>query len=139
VKYAKNTSWLFAEKIFRISISLLITIWMARYLGPEQFGTFNYALSFAALFGVLSSLGLDKLVTKELLTHPHESNHTVGTSFVLRLIGAVLLIPLAAFGVMMVRPDNELLLIMILILASVMILISFEIIKNWFESYVQAK
>lgn len=138
-RYVSNTSWLFAEKIFRIGISLLITIWMARYLGPEQFGTFNYALSFVALFGVLSSLGLDKLVTKELLTHPQESDHTMGTSFVLRLMGAVLLIPLAAFSIMMVRPDNELILIMVLIFASAMLLRSFEVIRYWFESHVQAK
>jgi len=39
-KYLSNTSWLFAEKIFRIAIGLFITVWLARYLGPEQFGSF---------------------------------------------------------------------------------------------------
>ncbi len=138
-QYFSNTSWLFAEKIFRIGISLLITIWMARYLGPVQFGTFNYALSFVALFGVLSSLGLDKLVTKELLNHPSDSNQIMGTSFVLRLIGAVLLMPLAAFSVTKIRPDNELIFIMVLIFASAMLLRSFDVIRFWFESHVQAK
>lgn len=138
-KYLSNTSWLFAEKVFRIGINLFITVWLARYLGPEQFGIFNYALSFVALFGVFSSLGLDKLVTKELLTHPTDCNHIMGTSFILRFIGAVLLIPLAAFSVAKVRPDNELIFIMVLIFASAMLLRSFEVIRYWFESHVQAK
>ena len=40
MKYFRNTSWLFAEKILRMGIGLLITIWLARYLGPEQFRNF---------------------------------------------------------------------------------------------------
>lgn len=138
-RYVSNTSWLFAEKIFSMGLGLVITIWMARYLGPVQYGIYNYAASFVALFGVLSSLGLEKLVTKELLSNPHENNQIMGTSFALQLIGATLLIPVAAFSVAKVRPDNELIFIMVLIFASAMLLRSFEVIKFWFESHVQAK
>lgn len=138
-KYLSNTSWLFAEKIFRISIGLFIIIWLARYLGPEQFGTFNYTLSFVAIFGVFSSLGLDKLVTKELLSNPENSNQIMGTSFALRFMGAILLIPLATFSISRIRPDNELIFIMVIIVSSSFLFSSFEIIKYWFESHVQAK
>ncbi|WP_159571613.1 flippase [Sulfurimonas sp. CVO] len=138
-KYLSNTSWLFAEKIFRIAIGLFITVWLARYLGPEQFGIFNYALSFVAIFGVLSSLGLDKLVTKELLSHPQDSHEIMGTSFTLRFIGAILLLPLAAFSISIVRPENDLVFIMVIIISSAFFFTSFEVIKYWFESHVQAK
>jgi O-antigen/teichoic acid export membrane protein len=138
-KYLSNTSWLFAEKIFRIAIGLFITVWLARYLGPEQFGIFNYALSFVAIFGVLSSLGLDKLVTKELLSHPQDSHEIMGTSFTLRFIGAILLLPLAAFSISIVRPDNDLIFIMVIIISLAFFFTSFEVIKYWFESHVQAK
>lgn len=138
-KYFYNTTWLFAEKIFRVGIGLFITIWMARYLGPEQFGMFNYALSFVALFGVLSSLGLDKLVTKELLSHPKDSQQIMGTSFILRFVGAILLLPLAVFSVSIVRPDHDLIFLMVIIVSSAFLFNSFEVIKYWFESHVQAK
>lgn len=138
-KYLSNTSWLFGEKIFNIVIGLLITVWMARYLGPEQFGTLNYAISFVALFGILSSLGLNTLATKELLTHPENSPYIMGTSFALSFIGALILLPIAAFSIIIVRPENELLYIMVLIIASGSIFSSFNIIKYWFESHVQAK
>lgn len=36
MKYAKNTSWLFAEKILRMVVGLFVGVWVARYLGPEQ-------------------------------------------------------------------------------------------------------
>ena len=138
-KYLSNTSWLFAEKIFRIGMGLFITAWMARYLGPEQFGMLNYAISFVALFGILSSLGLDKLVTRELLNNPEDNQYIMGTSFLLRFIGAIVLLPIAIFTVSVIRPDNELIFMMVLIISSSFFFNSFSVIKYWFESHVQAK
>ena len=45
-RYFANTSWLIAEKIFRLAVGLFVGVWVARFLGPEQFGTLSYALSF---------------------------------------------------------------------------------------------
>ena len=72
MKYFKNTSWLFAEKIIRMMVGLFIGIWVARYLGPEQFGLFSYAVSFVGLFTAISTLGLDTIVVRELVKN--ESN-----------------------------------------------------------------
>ena len=45
-KYFVNTSWLLGERILRIPVSLLVGIYVARYLGPERFGLLSYALIF---------------------------------------------------------------------------------------------
>ena len=45
-KYFANTSWLLGERILRIPASLLVGIYVARYLGPERFGLLSYALIF---------------------------------------------------------------------------------------------
>ena len=70
MKYFKNTSWLFGEKILRMVVGLFVGIWVARYLGPEQFGLFSYAQSFVGLFTAIATLGLDgkqtTILTKEL-------------------------------------------------------------------------
>lgn len=67
MKYFKNTSWLFGEKILRMIMALFVGVWVARYLGPEKFGLLSYAQSFVALFSVVASLGLDGLVVRELV------------------------------------------------------------------------
>ncbi len=138
-KYLSNTSWLFAEKIFRIFINLFITVWLARYLGPEQFGTFNYAISFVALFSVLSTLGLDNLINKELLAHPIESNSILGSSFVLRIIGAILLCILSISTISILRPEDTMMLTFVVIISLTFFFNVFDIIKYWFQSHVQAK
>ena len=88
MKYFKNTSWLFAEKVLRMIIGLFVGIWVARYLGPEQFGLFAYAQSFVGLFMVVSTLGLDNIIVRELLNDQNTQYDLLGTSFVLKLIGA---------------------------------------------------
>ena len=67
LKYFKNTSWLFAEKVFRMVVGLLVGIWVARYLGPEQFGILRYSQSFVALFTSIATLGLNAIVVRELV------------------------------------------------------------------------
>lgn len=57
VKYFKNTSWLFAEKVLRLVAGLFVGVWIARYLGPEQFGLLSYSQAFVALFSVIATLG----------------------------------------------------------------------------------
>ncbi len=67
MKYFKNSSWLFAEKILRMVVGLFVGVWVARYLGPEQFGLFSYALSFVGLFAAVATLGLHGIVVRELV------------------------------------------------------------------------
>ncbi|MFN7659915.1 MAG: oligosaccharide flippase family protein, partial [Dolichospermum sp.] len=57
-----NTGWLFADRILRMGVGLFVGVWVARYLGVQQFGVFNYATAFVALFSTLSTLGLDAIV-----------------------------------------------------------------------------
>ncbi|MGQ3685102.1 MAG: hypothetical protein ACUBOA_08900 [Candidatus Loosdrechtia sp.] len=45
-----NTGWLLADKILRMGLGLFVGVWIARYLGPERFGLFNYAVAFAPLY-----------------------------------------------------------------------------------------
>lgn len=61
-RYFVNTSWLFAEKILRMVVGLIVGVWVARYLGPERYGLLNYAMSFVGLFSAIATLGLDGIV-----------------------------------------------------------------------------
>ena len=79
--YIKNFSWLLIEKIIRIFSGVLVGASVARYLAPEQFGLFNYALSFASMFTAFSTLGLDGLVVRELVKNNYTRDAILGTAF----------------------------------------------------------
>jgi O-antigen/teichoic acid export membrane protein len=88
-KYIVNTIWLSVERVLRMVVALVVGVWVARYLGPQKFGILNYAQSLVVLVTAISTLGLDSIVTRSLVREPEKSSTILGTSFALRLIGAV--------------------------------------------------
>jgi len=56
---AKNSFWSSVSNIGSNLIKLVIIVYAARLLGAEQYGLFAYALSMAAVFTILSDLGLN--------------------------------------------------------------------------------
>ncbi len=89
MKYFKNTSWMMAEQMLRLVAGLFVGVWVARFLGPAQFGVFSYVLSYVAIFGVIAKLGLEEVVIKELVSAPSQQEDIISTVFWIKLFGAL--------------------------------------------------
>ena len=137
-KYLKNTSWLFLEKIFRIFAEVFVGIWIARYLGPNDFGLLNYAISFTVLFGALSTLGLDGIVIREIINSPKLTDRILGSAFFLKLTGSLIALFLLFISIKYTSNDNFTNLL-IFIIASSLIFKSFNVIDMYFQSKVLSK
>lgn len=83
-----NSFWLFADQILRLALGLVVGVWMARHLGPENFGWLNYALATVGVVGSLTSLGVGPIVVRELVRDPHSAPGWLGTAWALRTAGA---------------------------------------------------
>lgn len=138
MRYAKNTSWLIGEKILRIFTGLFVGIWIARYLGPEQFGLLSYAQSFVFLFMAFATLGLDRIVIRELIKDESKRDVLLGTSFVLKLLGSLMILPLLWMATYFTDKNNETG-NLVLILASATIFQSFNVIDFYYQSVVMSK
>lgn len=137
-RYIVNTSWLFAEQILRIIAGLLVGVYVARYLGPEKFGLFNYALAFVALFASLAKLGMDGIIVRELVNAPAKRDAYLGTAFWLKIIGAILAGVAIAIAVAISGNDPTTNLY-IGIIASGLVFQSFEVVDFYFQSRVLSK
>jgi len=138
MKYFKNTSWLFAEKILRLVVGLFVGIWVARFLGPEQFGLFSYAQSFVGLFVAISGLGLDGIIVRELVKDESKRDALLGTAFKLKLIGALLVLIALAIAVNLSQQDS-LTTLLIFTIASATVFQSFNVIVFYFQAKVLSK
>ncbi|MDH5560821.1 MAG: flippase [Deltaproteobacteria bacterium] len=138
VKYFKNTSWLFTEKMLRMSVGLFVGIWVARYLGPEQFGLFSYAQSFVGLFATIATFGLDGIIIRELVKDDSKRGILLGTAFILKLIGAFLVLTTLAIAINFTSNDKQTN-ILIFIIASAIVFQSFNVIDFYFQSQVLSK
>jgi len=138
MKYFKNTSWLFGEKILRMIVGLFVGIWVARYLGPEQFGLFSYAQSFVGLFVAIAGLGLDGIIVRELVKDESKRDALLGTAFRLKLIGALLVLIALAIAVNLSEQDS-LTTLLIFTIASATVFQSFNVIDFYFQAKVLSK
>ena len=136
-KYVKNTSWILVEKMSRIISGILVGVLVARYLGPAQFGLISYALNVVAIFTVFSTLGLDSIVVRELITRNDQKNNILGTTFLLRLIGALVVVIIATVYSSM-RDNHQQTFIVFLVSLSI-ILQSFTVVDFYFQSKVLGK
>jgi polysaccharide transporter, PST family len=89
-RIVSNVGWLTVERIVRLGFGVLITVAIARHLGPERFGQLNYGIAMATLVGVAAALGLDSVVQRDLVRMPVERNQLLGTCFLLKVIAGIL-------------------------------------------------
>jgi O-antigen/teichoic acid export membrane protein len=100
-KYFFNTGWMFAEKGLRLIAGVFIGAYVARYLGPSQYGLLNYVISLVYLVSVFSYVGLETIIVRELVRDESKRDSMLGTAFVLRLTAAVI-----AYGLLIVINES---------------------------------
>ena len=137
-RYFANTSWMFAERILRLIAGLFVGVWVARYLGPNQFGVFSYALALVAIFGSVAQLGMDRIVVRELVREPGSRDIYLGTAFWLRVIAAFVTLGCISFAVQYTSNDHATN-VYVFIIASGMIFQSFEVIDYYFQAKVLSR
>jgi len=139
VKIVDNIGWLFFDKILRMGMGLLVGVWVARYLGPEQFGLLNFATAFIGLFGAIAGLGLENVVVRDIVRDPESARLTLGTTAVLQLMGGLVTYLLILGTITYLRPDDALARTIVAILSTTLLFKVSEIAVYWFESQVQSK
>ncbi|MDO6548923.1 flippase [Pseudoalteromonas carrageenovora] len=139
-KIVSNTSWLITDKIVLMAANLLVTVFLARSLGPELYGVFSYILAIVAISAPISALGLNAIVTREIVNEPAWLNKIISTTLFLRLCAAVLV---GVFFVTLILVSNlftdETQSITLAVLAIGNIFTSFQVLDFWFQAKVLAK
>ena len=79
-----NSGWMFADQLWRMFLSLAVGVWVARYLGPSQFGQLSYALAFVALASPLAGLGLSGLLVRDFVRDRGAAGEMLGTAAMLK-------------------------------------------------------
>lgn len=134
-----NTAFLFADKSIRLGIGLIVSVWVARYLGPEQFGIYNYALAVVALFSSVVGLGLDNIVIRNIVRDPSSKYETLGTAFALKLFSGTIMVIITVGAIFLFRPNDNLTHWLVGIIAAGMIFQACDTVDLWFQSQVRSK
>jgi O-antigen/teichoic acid export membrane protein len=138
-KYLNNILWIMGDKVTNLGVSFFVTVVVARYLGPEEFGLFSYAISVSSLFAAAGHMGLSGLVVREVVKRPDERGTTLGTTLGLKLIGmggGYLLLLLYAG---LYEGISSIEFVLLATAGAVLLLRPFDIVDFWFQAFVQAR
>ena len=141
-KIIANISWIFFDKIFRMLAGILVGIWIARYLGPSDFGVLNYAILFPTILSSIAGLGLTNVLMVEYVAasdDPLRQHSLVSNGIVMKVVGGVLMYGLVVCLNYIFNWDNPLLFLLINITGTVLILQSSDVIDTYFQAQTKAK
>lgn len=137
-KYFRNTGWMFFGKVISIILSFLVGAWLARYLGPKNYGILNYAFAFVGLFTFITQLGIAPILAREVIHTPEKRDLLLGTSFrLLSLSGisAFILVVVASF----LFESSAVVRGLIILYATTFLSSGFTVISTFFDATVQSK
>lgn len=134
-----NAGWLFVDRLVRILLGMVVTVWLARYLGPSQFGIISYSLALLTICSVIGLLGLKDIVIREVLQDPRSKGVTLGSAAGLMSVGGVGAYLLLVTIVLLTRPDESIVKFASLTIGSSVLLRFLDFGAYWFESQVKSK
>lgn len=131
----KNSAWTILSNLFNSGINFILFVFIARYLGASDFGSFVYVFSIATLFSMMGQAGLDGLLSRELIEKKESQNIILGTATIIRLCGYL-------FGMIMtimyayLIPSHSVLEKHMFLIASLFVLSNILIVipENWLKS-----
>lgn len=133
-KASENTFWLFADRILRYAVALFVGVWLARYLGEERFGIFSYAIAYTSLFGILSRIGFRRVVVRELVNRPKETNQILGSTFMMMLSLSLIFWCITSFSVTLLNPGDQQTFFMVVIISFGFLFQPAEVVLYVFEA-----
>lgn len=133
---ASNVIWSLIGKITTLASSLFVGVLVARYLGPNQYGTMNYAISFVNLFLIIATFGFENIEIREEAKQEKEKLKILGTVFTLRSILSLITFILIGIVAFINETDYNTFGIIVLYAITVM-MTPFDVIRNYFTSIVR--
>ena len=85
-QYTSNIGWMMLTRAAWILSAFTVGIYVARQLGPYNFGVLNYAIALAGIFSIIASMSVEEIVIRQLVRHPERRDRELGNFFMLRLL-----------------------------------------------------
>lgn len=127
------------EQLFRLLVGFFVGIAIARHLGPVHFGELSFAISLAGLFGICATLGLNRILVRELVAATDDQSRIVqlmSTALAMRLVAAVVMFVVCMLYSGLMGEGSFLL---VGLIAGGFLFSAFDCIDLYFQSKVQSR
>lgn len=134
-----NSGWLFFDKAVRMALGLLVGAWVARYLGPSQYGELAYVLAYLAFFQAVANLGMDGIVVRDIARNKDLAGQILGTAFALRLAAGFLCWVIAILAMAILKGWHDRSVWLTALAGGTLVFQAADTIDLWFQSQSQSR
>nr|WP_270049209.1 flippase [Cyclonatronum proteinivorum] len=128
-----SSAWVAAYRMVRMVAAFGVAVWVARYLGPEQYGMLSYAVALVVLVMGITGPGLKDVVTRQLDAFPLRRAATIHAAFRLMLLLNAAMLLAALVLILLLRPDTPVLWLITGIIAIGNLFRAFEAYELWYH------
>jgi len=133
-KVAHNAFWLFLDRAVRLGVGFAVGAWVARYLGPERFGTLSYAVALVTLLGTAIAAGTDNVVVREIAREPPRAHAILAAANVIRLAATPLVLAALAVAAWALHAGDPSTLALIAVYATTLVFRPVDVVDLWFQA-----
>jgi O-antigen/teichoic acid export membrane protein len=134
-----NSGWLLFDRAFRIGLGVFVGAWVARFLGPSEFGKLSYVIAYIAFFQALAGLGMDNIIVRDISRDPSSAPQILGTAFVLRLATGAVCWFVATFGSGLMSHGDRSGVTLSALVGGTLVFQAADTIDLWFQSQSQSR
>lgn len=134
-----NSGWLLLDRVVRALLGLFVGAWVARHLGPTQFGVLAYVTAFIAMFTAVANLSADAIIVRDIAHDREAAAEILGTTAVLRLVLGTVCWAIVIGCVATFNSGSARLVLMAAIVGSVLVFQASDTIDLWFQSQSQSR
>ncbi|BET69685.1 flippase [Opitutales bacterium ASA1] len=134
-----NSAWVGADNVLRLVVSFFVGAWVARHLGPDEFGLLSFAVAYCAPFGAVVGLGLNAIVVRDIVREPAAAGEILGTASALKAgagLAAVVVCAASLFVHSGLEPSVR---VLVGVTMAGVVLQFVDVFDLWFQSQGQAR
>lgn len=128
-----NFVWFAFDRASRMIVSVVVSVLVARHLGPVDFGVLSFGVALAGIFAVFGGLGLESVVVRDLVRG--EKGGTWRAAWQLRIGMAVVAYVLMVAVAFAWRPDSPHTILISAILGLGLLFGPADLIDAWFQAH----
>ena len=133
-----NTAWLVLDRVLRLGIGMLVTVFVARYLGPARFGVLNYCQALVWMFGIVATLGLETIVIRDLALQKYDRRVVLGSALALRLLAATVCFVAEIVTIVLMRSSDHEAMLLVALLAMAFWPQAFDVVDHHYQAAVRS-
>lgn len=138
-KVFNNMSWIIICKIIQSFLGLIINRFTANYLGTENFGALNYAITVTTFVLPIAQLGLSAVIVQNIVTKKDKEGEILGSAIFMSFVSSFLCYVLILFYVERVNSNEIEAIVCCATYGLSLFAQAFHLIVYWFQAKFLSK